>query len=78
MKGDLVFIKDETTFYTKWPLARVVDVYPGEDGFVRVTLVKTELGLYKCPVSKLVMLLSKDEDTSTGVSSGRSMSKAGR
>ena len=65
MNGDLVLIKDETTFNTKWPLAKVVDVYPGEDGFVRVASVKTEWGLFKRPVSKLVMLLPDDEDTST-------------
>ena len=78
MKGDLVLIKDETTFNTNRPLASVVYVYPGEDGFVRVASVKTEWGLFKRPVSKLVMLLPEDEDNSTGVSSGRSMSEACR
>ena len=29
--------------------------------------MKTERGLFKHPVSKLVMLLPEDEDTSTGV-----------
>ncbi len=42
---------------TKWPLARVVKVYHGSDGVVRVVDIKTAKGLYGHPVHKLAPLL---------------------
>ena len=42
---------------TKWPLARVTEVYPGKDDVVRVVQVKTSTGTYTRPVSKIACLL---------------------
>ena len=51
--GDLVLLHDVSSPRGKWPLARVVDVYPGRDGVVRVADVKTKNGTYRRPVHKL-------------------------
>ena len=55
--GDLVILKDDSPLPTRWPLARVVGVHPGGDGFVRVATVKTKSGTYTRPVTKLALLL---------------------
>ena len=55
--GDVVCVRDEHLAPTKWPLARVVDVYPGQDGQVRVVTVRTSRGTYKRPVTKIVTLI---------------------
>ena len=56
--GDLVCLRKEDLFPTKWPLARVVAVHPGKDGLVRVITVKTAKGTYKRPVTKVTLVLS--------------------
>ena len=58
--GDLVCLHDEGPFPTKWPLARVVAVHPGNDGLVRVITVKTARGTYKRPVTKAALVLPCD------------------
>ena len=60
--GDIVILRDETLFPTKWPLAKVVDVHPGRDNFVRVVTVKTMKGIYKRPITKVVVLLPAESD----------------
>ena len=57
--GDLVLIKDEKIFHCQWPLARVIKVFPGEDGGVRVAAVKIQRGIYRRPTNKLVVLLTE-------------------
>ena len=59
--GDLVCLRDEEVYSTKWPLARVTAVHPGTDGLVRVITVKTAKGTYKRPVTKAVLLLPDDK-----------------
>ena len=54
---DVVVVREDGMVPTLWPLARVVRVYPGKDGLVRVVDVKTSKGVYKRPVTKLVVLL---------------------
>ena len=54
---DDVVVREDGMVPTLWPLARVVRVYPGKDGLVRVVDVKTSKGVYKRPVTKLVVLL---------------------
>ena len=54
---DVVVVREDGMVPTLWPLARVVRVYPGKDGLVRVVDVKTSKGIYKRPVMKLVVLL---------------------
>ena len=38
--GDIVLLKDKTYFQTNWGLAKVIKLYPGEDGLVRSVDVK--------------------------------------
>lgn len=55
--NDLVVIKDENQPPTKWALGRVIAVYPGADGLVRVAGVKTaNNSLLKRPIHKLCVL----------------------
>ena len=55
--GDIVLMQEDNLFTTKWPLAKVIRVYEGRDGVVRVALVKTSRGSYNRPVNKLALLL---------------------
>lgn len=59
--GDIVVIKEDNLLSAQWPLARVTEIYPGEDGLVRVVSVRTNKGVYKRPVSKLALLLPANE-----------------
>ena len=60
--GDIVVLKEDNLVATKWPLARVIQTYPGKDNRVRVVTLKTENGIYKRPIHKLVLLLPMDSD----------------
>ena len=55
--GDIVILKEESLIPTNWPLAKVVQVYPGKDRIVRVVSVRTSKGTYKRPVSKIALLV---------------------
>ena len=46
----------EEVMPSKWPLARVIKVYPGNDGIVRVADIRTLRGSYHRPVHKLAPL----------------------
>lgn len=50
-------MKEDGIVPTAWPMARVINVYPGNDTLVRVVSVKTAKGMYKRPVSKIALLL---------------------
>lgn len=54
--NDLVVVKHESTPPTSWRLGRIVKVYPGSDNHIRVADVRTELGIIKRPITKLVVL----------------------
>ena len=58
--GDVVVLKEDGLIPTKWPFARVLEIHPGWDKYVRVVTIKTATGTYKRPISKLVLLLSLD------------------
>ena len=59
--NDLVCIREDTLIPTKWPLARVVEVHQGKDGFVRVATVRTSKGVYTRPIVKLVPILPNSD-----------------
>ena len=50
----LVLIKEDNVKPDQWPLGRVMEVHPGEDGIVRVVTVQTSKGTYKCPAVKIL------------------------
>ena len=54
--GDVIIIKEDQTFACNWPLARVLQTFPGKDGLVRVALIRTSSGDFKRPVAKLALL----------------------
>ena len=54
--GDVVVLREDTLVPARWPVARVLKMYKGGDGFVRVVDLKTATGTYKRPVNKLVLL----------------------
>ena len=58
--GDVVVLQEHNLIPTRWPLARVIEVQPGNDGLVRVVTIKTSTGVYKRPVTKLAVLLPQD------------------
>ncbi|GFS74666.1 hypothetical protein TNCV_3978061 [Trichonephila clavipes] len=51
-EDDIVLIKEEGPPGT-WPMARVLQVHPGNDGLVRVATVKNQDSVFKRPVHKL-------------------------
>ncbi|XP_055918431.1 uncharacterized protein LOC129950523 [Eupeodes corollae] len=51
--GDMVFIVDSNSVRGSWPKGVVTQVFPGEDGVVRVVEVRTASGTYRRPIAKL-------------------------
>ena len=51
--NEMVLLAEDNIKPLQWPLARVLEVYPGNDGVVRVAKVRTPNGEYTRPVVKL-------------------------
>ena len=64
--GDVVLVRDVNLARNKWPLGRIVKVYPSSDGLVRKARVLiTDDGkrsLLDRPIHKLVLICAVDED----------------
>lgn len=58
---DLVILREETTPPLKWPLARIIDVNPGQDGIIRVVTVKTATSVFKRAIATLCKAFLKAE-----------------
>lgn len=58
--GDLVLVADDNVPRNQWPLARVMNVFPGEDGLVRSAEVKAKGSTYKRPITKICLLEASD------------------
>ena len=56
---DIVILCDEVLFPIYWPLARVINVHPEKDNLIQVVTLKTSKGIYKRPVTKIVVLVPK-------------------
>ena len=56
----LYLLRDDNLIPMQWPLARVIQTHPGDDGFMRVITLKTSKGIYKRPTNKVVVLLPID------------------
>ncbi|XP_003382025.1 putative integrase core domain protein [Trichinella spiralis] len=54
--GDIVLVSEDDVPTHMWPMARVIEVYPGSDGVVRTVKVKTLKGTYNRSVRKLRLL----------------------
>ena len=59
--GDIVVIRDDAAFHNQWPMARILKVFPGKDGLVRVATLKTATTTLKRPIAKLALLLRDDQ-----------------
>ena len=59
--GDVVVLHEDGLTPTTWILGRIVEVFLGKDGLIRVVNVKTRTGIYKRPVHKLSLLLSSEQ-----------------
>ena len=66
--GDIVLMRSESCPRNQWPLARVMKVYPSDDGLVRkVLLLVTQSGerkFFERPIHKLVLIYRPDEGES--------------
>ena len=60
--GDVVVIKEDVTPPLTWPLARIIEVYDGNDSIVRVAKVATEKSIFIRPVSRLVLLHREEKE----------------
>ncbi|KFD48533.1 hypothetical protein M513_10610 [Trichuris suis] len=58
--NDVVLIVDPLSHRAHWVIGRVLDVFPGSDGRIRVAMVKTRDGAYKRPVARLAVLERAD------------------
>ena len=59
--GDIVVLNEDGMIPTTWPLGRIVEVFHGKDGLVRVANVKTKNGIFKRAVHKLALLLPDEQ-----------------
>ena len=53
---DIVMLADMNAVRSKWTIARVIEVYPGEDDKVRNVKVKTMNSEYRRPVTKIAVI----------------------
>jgi len=60
--GDTVMMTDHNAVRGKWTIARVVQVFPGQDGKVRNVKVKTATGEYARPITKIAVILPVEGD----------------
>lgn len=51
--GDLVMLHEDHVPPLKWPMARVIEVHRGQDGFVRVVTVKTAHSEFKRAITRI-------------------------
>jgi len=54
--GDLVLVQTPNQPPMNWKLGRIENIYPGQDGVVRVVTIRTTDGIIKRPVVKLAVL----------------------
>jgi len=61
--GRLCLLRNEATPPTRWPLARITRVHPGEDGRIRVVTARTASSELVRPLAKIILLPSIVSDT---------------
>ena len=59
--GDIVLVADEQSPRNCWPLARVTEVFSGDDGHVRSVTITTRTSSYRRPVNKICLLEGNDD-----------------
>ncbi|CAH2092236.1 unnamed protein product [Euphydryas editha] len=61
--NDIVLIQDTNLPAGRWLLVCVLQLHPGNDGYVRVVTLKTENDLMKRPVAKLSILPVNEQES---------------
>ncbi|GFY18131.1 hypothetical protein TNCV_2045391 [Trichonephila clavipes] len=56
----MVLVKEDNLPPLQWSLGGVVQVFPGDDGAVRVVDVKTQRGQFRRPITKCCLLPTED------------------
>ena len=64
--GDIVLLIDPGISRGKWQIGKIIEVFPGTDNKIRSVKVKTNSGTYDRPITKLSLLLSKEEQKQYG------------
>ncbi|KMQ84241.1 hypothetical protein RF55_18125 [Lasius niger] len=54
--GALCLVRSELTLPSRWPLAKITKLHPGNDGVVRVVTIRTSTSELVRPLVKLVLL----------------------
>jgi len=70
--GDVVFLREDIFSYRQWPLARITQLMPGDDGIVRVVKLRCKGKEYERAVVHLIPFLSDEateDDTTTSAPS---------
>ncbi|GFT25544.1 integrase catalytic domain-containing protein [Nephila pilipes] len=61
--GDVVLVEDINKRRLHWPLAKIIEIFPGRDNVVRLAKVKTDNGIFLRPIQRLFPLeISQSED----------------
>ncbi|GBP97496.1 hypothetical protein EVAR_63665_1 [Eumeta japonica] len=58
IEGMLVIIKEDHAPVLQWPSGRIIKIYKGDDGHIRVCDIKTARGTFKRPIHKLAPLFN--------------------
>lgn len=75
--NDVVLIKAENTPPTMWPMGRVVHTYDSEGGKVRMADIKCANGTMTRPITKLILLPTKEETADLDVQAEPSPAERG-
>ena len=59
--GDIVLLIDHDQKRGQWKMGKIREAFPGTDGNIRSVRVETATSTYDRPITKLCLLLSKNE-----------------
>lgn len=56
----IFILKEDNAPPLSWPLGRIQEIHPGDDGIARVATIRTANGIYKRPITRLCLLPLED------------------
>ena len=77
MVGDGVLIIDQNLKRGQWMPGRIIEIFPGQDGLVRVAKVRTERGEFVRPVHRLCLFEAVESSPSDPASGENGSAKSG-
>ena len=60
--GDVVLVVDPEQPRGRWPLGRIVEIFPGADGHVRAVSVRIGQSVLKRSITRLCLIVPEEED----------------